>query len=47
MTSRRQKEDGSQSQNGLNEDDVNKMVSDIVFYLLTADQKKSVIKVKC
>jgi len=44
MTSRRQKEDGSQSQNGLNEDDVNKMVSDIVFYLLTADQKKSVIK---
>ena len=45
MASKRQKEGGSQSQNGLSEDDVNKMVSDIVFYLLTADQKKSVIKV--
>ena len=30
---------------GLNDDDVQKMVSDAVFYCLIADQKKATIKV--
>ena len=30
----------------LNEDDLEKMVSDAVFYCLIADQKKAVIKVR-
>jgi len=34
----------SQTQHGLNEDDIEKMVSDAVFYFLVADQKKSIIK---
>ena len=36
----------SQSSHGLNDDDIEKMVSDAVFYFLVADQKKSIIKVK-
>ena len=36
----------TQSQHGLNDDDIEKMVSDAVFYFLVADQKKSIIKVK-
>ena len=35
----------SQTQHGLNDDDIEKMVSDAVFYFLVADQKKSIIKV--
>jgi len=34
----------TQSQHGLNDDDIEKMVSDAVFYFLVADQKKSIIK---
>ena len=36
----------SQHGHGLNDDDIEKMVSDAVFYFLVADQKKSIIKVK-
>ena len=36
----------SQPEHGLTEEDIDKIVSDAVFYFLVADQKKSVIKVK-
>ena len=35
----------SQPEHGLTEEDIDKIVSDAVFYFLVADQKKSVIKV--
>ena len=35
------------SEHGLTDEDIEKMVSDAVFYFLVADQKKSMIKVKC
>ena len=35
----------SASQHGLNDDDIDKMVSDATFYFLVADPKMSIIKV--